>query len=265
MHLTLGVVCSQGVGPTRGGQADNGDNYLICQHGRRSWRQADGESLDYAEGHGTLLAVAASAGEGPRDLAATTTVRVIAKLYGAQTPQKPARAMRRYLLDAHARLHAQTLSRGPRLAASTTTVWILGHTAHRVQIGGCRLYLFRENRLTQVTSDQTTGELALRDALAPPPHPKDLAQAFMFGDLRDSSQSDLRVDPGLDTGAEPLEHGDRLILCSPGLHRAVDDSSLADLLRNVPDPQAAAVACVERAMARGATTNLTATVVAVSG
>ena len=34
MAYTIGVVCSLGVGPSRGGRSRNEDNYLVCQDGK---------------------------------------------------------------------------------------------------------------------------------------------------------------------------------------------------------------------------------------
>jgi serine/threonine protein phosphatase PrpC len=60
-----------------------------------------------------------------------------------------------------------------------------------------------------------------------------------------------------------MRAGDRLLLATDGVFGFVDETSLADVLRNTPAAQSAAVACMERAVARGSNDNLTAVVVVV--
>jgi protein phosphatase len=262
MATTVGVVCSIGLGPSRGGREHNGDNYLICRHGRATWRDGQAEASEPRDGHGTLAVVCDGMGDDD-DLAATTTVRVLAKLYGSVAPQRPAPAMRHFILDAHHKLHERTRRAGRRLGSTITAVWILGRAAHWVQLGDSRLYLFRDGRLTQLTADHTRGEFARRAGKALPEEKDRLAQAFIFGSNGLGQDEAVHIAVGLDTGAEPLLPGDRLLLCTDGVHGVVDDGSLADVLRNVPEPQAAAVACMERAIARGGTDNVTAVVIRV--
>jgi serine/threonine protein phosphatase PrpC len=92
---------------------------------------------------------------------------------------------------------------------------------------------------------------------------RNLAQNFIFGSRGLGDDAELRLEAGRDSGRYRLERGDRLLLCTDGLWGAVDDVSVADVLRHTPDPQAAAVACMERAIARGSTDNITVIVARV--
>ncbi len=265
MAYSIGIVCSRGVGPERGGRDRNEDNFLICRDGRITFREADGERVARGHGEGVLLAVAdGMGGHEDGDIASTTAARVLAKLYRPGLPRDPMRALRRYVLDSHKRLYWKARDKGPVTMGTTLTgAWLLGAKAAWVHVGDSRLYLLRRGRLVRLTADHTLGEFARRDGRPQPPQGEHLAQTFIYGSRGIGDNTALRIEPGLDSGVEPLEVGDRLLLCTDGLSGAVDDVSIAHVLDNTPDPQAAAVAAMERAIARGSTDNITVMVVRV--
>ena len=262
MVITVGVACSIGVPVDRGGRAHHGDNYLVCEHGRLAWREGTGEHHEKAAGHGVLVAVADGMGGAAAPVASTAAMRILSRLYQERAPKDPKRALRRYVLEAHRRLHRRARVDGPvRMGTTLTTCWLLDDAVSWLQVGDSRLYLQRGGALRQLTPEHTLGEFAQRDGQVG--RDGHLAQAFIYGSRGLGDDTSLRLEPGRDTGTEPLEAGDRLVLCTDGLWRWVDDVSLADVLRHTPDPQAAAVACMERAMARGSTDNITVIVVGV--
>lgn len=259
MSYTIGVVCSIGIGRSRGGRARNEDNYLICEQGRITWRDGDAERTEPGGGEGLLVAVCdGMGGHDDGELASTTAVRVLAKLYRPGVPRDPARALRRYIAESHKRLYWRARDHGPVTMGTTLTAcWLLGDQAAWASVGDSRLYLFRDGRLTQLSADQTRNEFARRDGRAEMPDGGHLAQNFIYGSRGLGDDSSLRLDAGLDAGTFPVRKGDRIVVCTDGVYGWVDDVSLADVLRNTPDPQAASVACLERAIARGSTDNIT--------
>jgi serine/threonine protein phosphatase PrpC len=263
--FTIGIVCSVGIGRARGGRARNEDNYLVCTGGKVCWRDGEAEHTEPGDGEGAIVAICDGMG-GHRDgeVASTTAVRVLAKLYRPGVPSDGSRAMRRYVLESHRRLHWRARESGPVTMGTTlTSVWLLNGQAAWVQVGDSRLYLFREGKLTQITADHTRNEFARRDGRANPPDGHHLAQNFIFGSRGLGDDSSLRMEAGLDSGAIELVAGDRLLLCTDGLCGVVDDASIGEVLRNTPEPQAAAIACLDRAIARGSTDNITVLVVRV--
>lgn len=67
--------------------------------------------------------------------------------------------------------------------------------------------------------------------------------------------------PEPDYTVTPLRRGDRLILCSDGVHGVVPDRDLVRVVEDSTHPQAAANALVDLAIARGTQDNATAVVV----
>lgn len=261
MATRLGVVCALGVGPHRGGRAENEDNYLVCQAGTARWLDGRTEHREAVEGEGVLLAVCDGMG-GHRNgrLASTTAVRVLAKLYGSARPADPAANLLRYVREAHEQLHRRASENGPvRMGTTLTTCWIVGDTAAWAHVGDSRLYLFREGTLRLLTRDHTHNEFARRDGL-PAVEPDFLCQSFIFGSRGLGDDFALRLETGTDNGAEPLRPGDLLLLCSDGLSAVLDDAALAGLLAAHEDPQAAADALLVAALEAGSTDNVTALV-----
>ena len=64
-----------------------------------------------------------------------------------------------------------------------------------------------------------------------------------------------------DVRALDLRPGDRILLCSDGLHGLVDDATLAAILTDYPDPAAACQALIDAANHAGGPDNITAVVI----
>lgn len=262
---TIGVVCSQGVGEARGGRARNEDNYLVCYNSEVEYLDGERDVRQMGGGDGALVAVADGMG-GHEDghIASTTAVRVVAKLYKPGAPRDPVKALLRYIQDAHQRLYWKARDRGPVTMGTTLSVcWLRDGACSWVQVGDSRVFLFRDGVLKALTPEHTANEFARRDGLPERVNGDALVQSFIYGSRGLGDNTRLRLEPGRDAGTVTLQKGDRLLLCSDGLSGSVDDPSIADVLRNTPEPQGAAVALMERAVTRGSTDNITVLVVRV--
>jgi PPM family protein phosphatase len=144
------------------------------------------------------------------------------------------------------------------MGATMAGALIDGDTVVISHVGDCRTYLIRDRAIRQVTSDHSWVAEQVRNGLI---------------DEADAKRHPLRnVVTRAISGAEYLEvdvlelrlaAGDRLLLCSDGLHGLASDE---DLLRNTTagGPQVACEALVAMANERGGPDNITAIVVAVS-
>ena len=104
--------------------------------------------------------------------------------------------------------------------------------------GDSRIYLFRGNRLTQITEDADhftdlltdvlNGEMTFEEA---DENEKKVALTDYIG-----SSDDISVE----VNVRPLipERGDRLLLCSDGVYNALDEREITELLRGVPQDAA---------------------------
>lgn len=127
-----------------------------------------------------------------------------------------------------------------------------------LHVGDSRLYRLRNTRLARLTQDHTVvaelirdGELSAQDAKTHP-HRNVLTRAVGAWPQVDADYAGVSCEPG-----------DRLVLCTDGLFKALATGELKDLLAAAADPQAAADTLVATAVERGADDNVTAIVVDV--
>jgi PPM family protein phosphatase len=122
-----------------------------------------------------------------------------------------------------------------RMATTLTVTAIEGRTLLAAHVGDCRLLLYRQGRLTQLTKDHTR---AWEDPLAP------AVGANGSRALSRSLGHELVVS--IDFLTMELSAGDLLLQCSDGVHAALDEDELRELLEAHPT-EAACHAIVRRA------------------
>jgi serine/threonine protein phosphatase PrpC len=124
-------------------------------------------------------------------------------------------------------------------------------------VGDSRIYSFLEGKLDQLTEDDSWMATVLaqdtgRDAAALSSHPMRHVLTNVLG-ARD--QMDMEVSE------RALTCGETLLLCSDGLHGALDDQSLEAVLASGKTVEAIAEALVSLALERDGADNITALVV----
>ncbi len=265
MAYTFGVICDIGVGPEQGGRQRNEDNYLIGYDGSVRSQRDQVETVEDQPGDGALLAVCD--GMGGHDfghVASTTAVSVLGKLYQPGAPKRPAKVLLKYVQDAHHQLYWAARNDGPVTMGTTlTAAWLIQGKAAWAHVGDSRLYLFRNGRLFQLTSDQTRNEFARRDGRPVSAEGDHLCQNFIYGSRGLGDNTTLRLEHGVDSGAEVLHEGDRLMLCTDGLTCSVDDPTIARILGEDGEPQQAAEQLDALARQFGSRDNITVVVVRV--
>ncbi len=267
LSMTIGVVCSLGIGPSRGGRKLNEDNYLICRNGEVRYRKDQVEFVERARGAGIMLAVAdGMGGHNDGGLASAASVKSLAQLYKKGWPAAPELDLHGFVLRAHENIRKKVARDGRvRMGTTLTVAWLLKNRLFWIHVGDSRLYHFRGDSLKRLTSDHTRREFANRDRRPLPPEPDSLAQSFVFGSRGLGRDSAIRIDPGRDTGSLAMMPGDRLLLCTDGLSGFLDDHWIAFTLQEVPSPAACAQVLLERAIARGSTDNITVMVARLDG
>ncbi|MBI2917816.1 MAG: serine/threonine-protein phosphatase [Chloroflexi bacterium] len=145
------------------------------------------------------------------------------------------------------------------MGSTLTAMLLVGPLAAVAHVGDTRAYLHRNGNLRRLTRDHTwVAEQVAAGLLMP-------AQAACHP-RRNVLTRALGTNPtvAVETAVVPLEAGDRLLLCSDGLHGVIEDGEIQDIISEM-DPQTACEALVRRANEEGGGDNISAIVAAVHG
>ncbi|MBC8194749.1 MAG: serine/threonine-protein phosphatase [Acidimicrobiia bacterium] len=151
----------------------------------------------------------------------------------------------------------------PHLSGMGTTICALaivvgedgGDALAVANVGDSRVYRFSEGRLEQVSEDHSlVGDLVRSGELSPDEaarHPQRNILTKALG---------IEADLAVDTWELVPVVGDRYLLCSDGLVNELDDSRIQRTLRDMAEPEAAAVELVRCAVNAGGHDNVTVVV-----
>lgn len=127
-----------------------------------------------------------------------------------------------------------------------------------LNIGDSRVYLLREERLVQVTTDHSVvQELISSGRLSP-----EEAEAHPYSNVITRAVGASELTPPDYLGIE-VQSGDRFVICSDGLTKELTDYGIQHFLREHADPATAVDAMLAAALENGGRDNVTIVVVKV--
>jgi PPM family protein phosphatase len=250
----------------------NEDSFLIADLGR--WLDVVEASLPLTEQQrrvpgpkGTLLMVAdGMGGHGGGEVASSVAVDMIAQfaLYAMPWVRHPDTLEEKEILAEMGDAMSRCQARLERVAArkhiddlqpgtTLTVAYALWPRLYVAHVGDSRLYLLRRDALTQITTDHTVGQaLRASGAIGAEASRFDHILVNCVGGGADRVQTEAH---GL-----VLEPGDRVLLCSDGLHGHVPDADIAEALRASASSAEICDRLVSAALADGGTDNITVVV-----
>jgi serine/threonine protein phosphatase PrpC len=218
----------------------------------------------HASERGPLLVVCdgmggVEGGEVASELAAQVLWREMKKTPATKDAEVFARLLRRATRVANHEVHAMS-KREPGLKGMGTTVSAAAVVSDRLVIatvGDSRAYVLRAGMLVQVTRDQS-----LSSALLAAGHSENEAANAGSAILQA-----LGVGPDVEPSLSIIElrRGDRVLLCSDGLHGLVGDPALALLMSAPHSVRESASLLITAARAAGGLDNITAIVADIGG
>lgn len=142
------------------------------------------------------------------------------------------------------------------MKSTLTVAVLLRESLYLAHVGDTRCYLWREGVLRQLTEDHSWPATQRRAGLL-------TAEEEKVHPHRNLLTQCLGIEGTLDVWLreEPVRSGDRLLLCSDGLHGVLDDAALADVLDREPDATVGAHRLIEMGIEHGSRDNLTAVIV----
>lgn len=143
----------------------------------------------------------------------------------------------------------------------TTVVFVIrvGELFYIGGVGDSRVYLMRDGRLTQQTTDHSLTQ-ALLDAGT---ITQEEAENHRYKNVLYRYLGTRDGAAGTDAQAVQPESGDRFLLCSDGVTDGIDDVKIEELLGTADDPQEAANAIVNAALEGGSRDNISCIVLMV--
>ena len=174
-------------------------------------------------------------------------------------PEQAAKLLRDQLMQTN-RMLRSTVGDRPELAGMGTTfsgfVTVDDELA-LAHIGDSRLYLLRDDKLTQITKDHTfvqrlvdSGRITEEEAKT---HPRRSVLMRVLGDVESQ--------PEIDTSVLETQPGDVWLLCSDGLCGYVEDIDIERILLRRTSLQGAVDSLIDKSLAHGAPDNVTVVLV----
>jgi protein phosphatase len=123
--------------------------------------------------------------------------------------------------------------------------------AHWVHVGDSRLYFLQDEKLTQVTEDQTLARFLLEEGEITP----DQVPTHYSRHVMDQCVGCGYSEP--ETGNLKFHTGDLLVLSTDGLHKQIPESTLISILNAAADLETKAKSLVKAALDAGGTDDIT--------
>ena len=145
------------------------------------------------------------------------------------------------------------------MGTTCTAAIVLPDRMSVAQVGDSRAYLLRDGRLQRMTRDQTMAE-ELVDAGALRP---DQVSTYRYRHVLVQAVGTKSIIEPVTSEAR-LQRGDRILLCSDGLHGVLDDGALQKIM-GAGAPADVVPQLIAAALAGGARDNITAVVARYNG
>jgi serine/threonine protein phosphatase PrpC len=245
----------------------NEDNFLVADvtAGMRTNDIKEALKVHLGEKGALFLVCDGMGGAAAGEVASRMAVESIFDVLAAVEPQDRdgfARAVRHAIEVANERIYVQSRDNQSERGMGTTctAAALVDQTLVVGQIGDSRCYVFRGDKLAQVTKDQSLAwQLIEAGAMT-----AEEAKAFEHANIiLQALGVQERVEVVLSQVA--LRQGDLVVLCSDGLHGPVGDDEMLEMLQREPDLQKAAEGLIQKALDRDGPDNITVVIARFSG
>lgn len=266
VRVDVDLAAQSDIGKAR---SNNEDHYLAVEFGRflncLKTNLGTDDVPQHFEQHGYGLLVAdgmggMAAGEVASRLAITTMVDLV-----LETPDWIMSSEDEHASEVERRTAARIQQaadvltaesqQNPALAGMGTTLTLaisLGADLLVAHVGDSRAYLYRSDKLHRLTRDHTFAQEMADAGLI---SVSEIARHRMRHVLTRSLGDDRSVRA--EFRRTELRNGDRLLLCSDGLHDLVDDASITEILAKHLSSKDACSALIDRALSAGGKDNVT--------
>jgi protein phosphatase len=236
---------------------------VLSDIGNERENNEDSVGFSYDGGNSLVLVVADGVGgfEGGEQASRTAVDVTLASYRQQAVTVAPEKRLYRAAQQANIEIYdrAIVVPELRNMSTTLTAVAVEGAMLYAAHVGDSRLYLVRRGKITQVTKDHTVAAERVRQRLLSPEkarhHPD-------HGTLTRSLGRELIA--AVDRIALPVLTGDVLVLCTDGLHNALEDAEIAELAAEGP-AEALVHRLIDTANEKGSFDNLSAAVCRIVG
>lgn len=224
-------------------------------------REHNEDCLGVFEADRLFIVADGMGGHASGEIAATVAVDVIADVVRRSHGDglAPGERLARGIEQANARIHEAAVAGATLHGMGTTIVAAIvdGEAAHIAHVGDSRAYRLRRGELARVTRDHSLlqdyidamGGLSEEDQKLFPQR-NVLTRAVGVHETVEVARTTVELEPG-----------DRLLLCTDGLHGMVDERTLRECLQGIADLEELVATLIALANRGGGVDNITAVVV----
>ncbi|MBN1667183.1 MAG: serine/threonine-protein phosphatase, partial [Anaerolineales bacterium] len=206
------------------------------------------------------------------EVAAEIAVDVISHTVSESDASDPLQILENAIIQASHAIHEQSRSDDAQdgMGSTVACAWVLGQRLYTASVGDSRIYLIRDGKIHQLTTDHTWVQEAIEHGIITPDQARGHPRAHVirrYLGAKSAPEVDLRLrwrdeenpeQERSNQGASLLPD-DLLVLCSDGLTDLVDDQEIATLLLSEEQEEALAD-LIALANKRGGHDNITVVV-----
>lgn len=219
-----------------------------------------------------LFAVVADGigGHSAGEVAAELAVDHISQYVAESDAYRPKKILERAIHEASEAIadHAASSTEQKGMGATCACVWVIGDNLYTATVGDSRIYLLREGRIQQLTTDHTWVQEAIEKSILTPQEAREHPNVHVirrYLGSPDPPEVDFRLRLYDSEGGALAESnqgmqirpGDTFLICSDGLTDLVWNDEIAEVIRSKSNPKAAAQELIETANKRGGHDNIT--------
>jgi len=225
-----------------------------------------------------LFAVVADGIGGHRagEVAAELAVNQISQAVAESNAQRPKKIIERAIHEASDAIaeHAESTPDQKGMGATCACILVIGDKLYTATVGDSRIYLLREGRIQQLSTDHTWVQEALEKNILTAEQARNHPNVHVirrYLGSPDPPEVDFRLrmyDSEADALAEgnqgtQIHSGDTLLICSDGLTDLVWNDEIAEIIRSKSNLKAAAQGLIDTANQRGGHDNTTVVLINV--
>ncbi len=209
------------------------------------------------------------------EIAAEIAVETISQAIADSDASDPLGVLEKAIIDAGQAIHLQSTKDLAQQGMGSTCVctWVIGNRLYISSVGDSRIYLLRDGKILQITTDHTWVQEAIQYGIISPDQARGHPQSHIIRRYLGSKKPTepdfrLRLHPEesdedtLSNQGMILLPGDKLLLCSDGLTDLVEDDEIKnEILNNTPED--ALQRLIDLANQRGGHDNITVLTVQV--